>query len=227
MEQLKSAFSKMMKDSKNINAGDNMSYTNYTVKVVYNDSTNHPAVVSTIEIWQQKKLIEIKSTEMEVYQDEKDAFMVLPSKKLITRANAVMRGAPDKLNTVLGSMQDSLFKNAKISSCIDSKVKGYDKIIMLDVNERTSGTTGISRYIYYVNTTELFIKKIKIIYKNDSDESSEPNGLSSVEYVINQVDYSYKGKKLNENVQKKIMKTDKLLADKYSGYQFVDNRTKN
>jgi len=56
MEQLKSAFSKMMKDSKNINAGDNMSYTNYTVKVVYNDSTNHPAVVSTIEIWKKMRL---------------------------------------------------------------------------------------------------------------------------------------------------------------------------
>ena len=201
-----------------------MYYLNYAVKTVMADSANHPPQESTIELWLKGKLMEIKSKEMLVYQDQDEAFVVIPAKKMIMRNDAVM-DQKEVLQKQYALVQDTLLKRSTVHSCIAVKGNGYNRVITLRMNEQAQELSGMYQAEYYVDTEAAQIKQVRVYY-TENHSSGMGQELLYTQYSFTKTSYDYKGKTLHDKVENKFMKNAVVLKEAYKGFSLVDNRQK-
>jgi hypothetical protein len=215
-EFLRSIFKNMGEQGK-VQQPDQTFYMSYSLHTVNVDSLQKPTD-ATIQVWKKNKLIEIKSAEMNVFQDEKDAFIVLPHKKLILRNDAALKQQGDASMDKYLALYDSLLNYSRITKNIAVKSKGYDRQISIEVDEKGQYLFKIKKADYFVNTTTRSIKKVRMYY-GDSFKSS----IAYVDYLINDLEYNYKRKHLSDNVETAFL-TNNKLKENFKGYKLIDNR---
>lgn len=221
MQELKGIFRQVHQSAEAASPGKTC-YMSYSVKPVMKDSAAHPAVESTIELWKKGKLMEIRSSDMQVYQDEREAFIVIPSKKLIMRNDAVSAKSHD-LQKQYSILQDTLLKCSRVQSCLARKGKGFNKTIMLLVNERGQAMLGIQKAEYDVDTEAALVRNIRVYYTENSPANPYQD-LLYTQYSFHQTSYDHKGKTLSSSVENKFMKNKAGLKESYKGFTLVDNR---
>jgi hypothetical protein len=219
MELLRSVFKNINDQSKAVSP-EQVFYINYSLSTGSTDSTEQP-VNSTIEVWTKNKLVEVKNPEMQVFQDEKEVFILLPAKHLILRNDAASMKKTDIAGKKMLAMYDTLLQYSRITASEKVKAKGYDKHISIALTEKGRELMGISKADYYIDSQARAIKKVSIYY---SGESSQHNAqIAYVNYTINKIEYDHKGKKLNSNVASAFISNNKL-KESYKGYTLMDNR---
>lgn len=219
MELLRSIFKNISRQSVAVNP-EQVFYMSYSLSTFNVDSTEQP-ISSTIEVWTKNKLVEVKSPQMQVYQDSKDAFIILPLKHLIVRNDADTIKNAEMNGKKMLAMYDSLLRYSSISASEKVKATGYDKHIAIKVNEKGQEMFGVSKADYWIDSNARTIKKVRICY---AAESAQYNAqISYVDYMINKMEYDHKGKKLSNNVALNFLKNNKL-KENYKGYTLVDNR---
>lgn len=222
MQELKEIFRHMQQERP---SGDQrVYYLNYAVKTVMADSAKHPPRESTIELWSKGKLMEIKSSEMLVYQDKDEAFVVIPSKKMIMRNDAMpdQREVLQKQNALV---QDTLLKRSSIQSCRQVKGDGYNKVISLLMNEQGRELSGIMKAEYDVDTESKQVKHVRVYY-TENHPARMGQDLVYTQYSFRRTSYDYKGKTLSDKVETKFMKDGTRLKETYKGFSLIDNRQK-
>jgi hypothetical protein len=198
---------------------DKVCYMKYAVKAVSVDSLNVPYSESTIEAWYRKNHIEIKSRDMELYQDEKEVLTILPTKKLILRSDAVIKDSKSQ-NRILLKF-DTLLNYCTVKS--QNSVKNSSlTLVELDVNDRGIKMSGVKKIFYYLDLKKQSISKVKIIYAHKNGSLTE--SIAYAEYDFKVQDYDYKGKKLSDNVSDTFIKRKSKLNQKFSSYKLIDNR---
>lgn len=203
-------------------------YLNYTVRTVTKDSVADGRIESKVEMWLSKKQLQMKSREMEIYQDENDVFAILPQKKMILRSDAVSIKDQESRQKRMSMLQDTLFTLSKVAACtmLKSTVGDADKVVVLEVNEKGKQLLNISRVTFYINSSKNEFKKVKIEYDWKKALPGSMTDLVYTEYVINQYSFNYTKKKLEKNVERLFMRSKNELLPLYASYKLIDNRIK-
>jgi hypothetical protein len=220
LDEVRSLYRKLNSLDALKNPENKMYYLHYSVKAVAHDSMKNKIPDTEIRMWMNRERMEVQSKEMEVYQDEKNAFVVLPTRKMILRndpdrrANLVKRR---KLNL----LQDTLFALSRIVSC--EKLPGTAlKRLILEVNEEGQRLLKIKRLTFLVDLPAQQIKNIRLDYTHaDSGGVTE---LASVNYKIEEMSMDYKNKNLDGNIASHFVGWNDKLLSRYDGFKLVDNR---
>ncbi|HET6227055.1 MAG TPA: hypothetical protein VFF27_12290 [Bacteroidia bacterium] len=195
-------------------------FMSYSLHTVHLDTLEKPTDV-TIEVWKKNSLVEIKSAQMNVYQDLKETFIMLPDKHMIMRNDATLRKQDQaSVNKNMG-LYDSLLNYSQI---VDSQIqkfkKEYDRKISIAVNEKGQQLFKIKKADYFINTETKTIKKVRVYY---TDQTAALSKIAYVDYIINDMQEDYQGKKLSAQVASIFLNGDKL-KNTYKDYKLVDNR---
>ena len=218
---LRSIYSKM--NGSHLN--DEVLYLNYTVIAVPYDTVNNETTTNTIEVWMNKQQMHLKSDHMQVYQDNKDIFTILPNKKLVYRSDAFPGPEKAKKAGKLGLLQDTLFTLCHVVQCESNPASPYQKIV-LRTNERGKKLFNIRELVFHIDTRKQVLKRIRINYNKKWMLPGLNEGLSYMEYTFNTNVHDAGKKKLDKPVERLVMQPGKKLAAPYTGFQLVDNRYK-
>jgi hypothetical protein len=162
----------------------------------------------------------VYSQVMVVLKDEKNTFMIIPSRKMIYWSDAITAKKDENLYTKMKQMQDTIFNNVKKVEYEEVKDnKAYDQVITLQLNERISKFLDIQKVIYYMNNKTGMLSKVYIEYLPDRQ-------YEKLEYDFNEIVMSYDKENINVPAKKLVFENDKDLLKKYLGYQLIDNRKK-
>jgi len=220
IEEVRSLYKKFNDVSALRNAGEKLFFLDYSVKTVTKDSVIDGIKNTEIRMWVDNKKMEVQSNEMQVYQDEKNAFVVLPSRKLIMRNDPDRRENKVKINQI-NRVQDTLFALSKVVS--SGLIKNTTlKRIVLEVNENGKRLLKISKLTFVIDTRSHEFKSLKLDYSGS--ENREGNRIMYVYYDFKTISMDCKDKILNNNFSPLFMKSENNLIDKYQGYTLVDNR---
>jgi|CXWL01.1.fsa_nt_gi hypothetical protein len=227
MAELKSIYKKYKDITATGIPKDKVYYMNYSVNTATEDSTSTGILTSVVETWMDKENLEVRSKEMEVYQNGKEAFIVFPAKKMVVHNDAVSMDAKKTGNKVkrMQFIQDTLFSMSRISFCGNvNSTNGIFKRVVLQVNDKGRTMTNIGKITFDINEKTKEFESIKIQYSPKS--KGLPGDVVWVEYVFNDVSFDYKGKEWPDNLSKNFLRSSSQLKEKYTGYELVDNRKK-
>lgn len=198
----------------------NVFYMRYTMRTVTADSAKDGVISSNVEMLANGNNIEVKSADAILYQDGKDAFMVLPKRKLIMRSDADHKNMQsDRHRARLELLQDTVFSFCTVEKC--GNLANGDKQVELVLNQKGKDLLGLGRILFvYSPVTKLF-KKVRIQYAPYS--RNLPGEVKWIEYSFQEISYDYKKKKPSASVEKLFMSGGKLVSA-YAGYQLIDNR---
>src|SRR4051812_36705302 len=184
---------------------EHVCYMSYSLHTVHLDSLEKPTDV-TIEVWKKNNLVEIKSDQMNVFQDMKETFIMLPDKHVIVRNDASLKDEIAVRKSM--ALYDSLLNYCEVFKSVREKSKnGYNRKISISINEKGQQLFKIKRADYFVDADSKNIKKVRVYY---SDNVSATLKISYVDYMINELNYDYKGKELSEHVFTYFLTNDKL-----------------
>lgn len=196
-------------------------YSNYTQQIVMWDSINTPRINMEVKMMMNKDHLQYITPDLEVYQDEKDVFMIIHSKKKVIWSKSDL-GDKQKSNNRIGNiaiLKDSLFDLSTPLRCETfKKTDGKEKTrLVLKTNKggRELFHIDVIEYVYdnFTESVESVITTFVPTYEIKR---------TVVNYKVN--DPAYKGIKLNKPVSSKIINKNNLLAGKYKGYELLDNR---
>lgn len=199
--------------------GGQVIYVHYTQQIVMRDSINNPKVETEVRMWMNKDHLQYITPDIEVYQDKRDAFMIIHSKKKVIWGQSDMESAGMGRVEKIVSLQDTLFDLSVPLLCEIYSTKEGKEMIRLVLKTNNAGR-------------ELFnIDQIEYTYNNQTGNPERviTNFIPSygikrsvVTYKAN--DNNYKGLKLDKPVSHKIVSSNNSLLAKYKGYQLLDNR---
>lgn len=224
MEQLKGIYKKMNAINSTPSKGKRY-YMDYTVRTATDDSSRAGITASRIQTWMDDKHLQIKSKEMEIYQDDLDVFTVLPQQKIVLRADADKHAGKDKLRKTT-FIQDTLFSLSKVTECQDLKDDKANKKIVLSLNTIGQERFHISKITFLLQTEKQEVKKIRVDYVQKRKEArTKNNEIVYVEYTFNEISFDSK-KVLNDKVKDVFLHSESELNSNYKGYKLIDNRNK-
>jgi len=182
------------------------------------DSVNYPRVDMNVKILLSKDQMHTLTNDIEIYQDNRDAFMVIHSKKMVMWATSTIRTDKKQKLKELSALRDTLFDLCDATACIGVKNrKGEGR------NKLTLRARELARKAFHVSTLQYLyepqsgkIEQVVISYL----PSYEVKRMTTTYKEIN---FNFKAK-INKSVISKILNKNNQLLLKYNGYQLVDNR---
>ena len=219
IREIKTCYKETWEKQQKASDAGKVCYLKYLVKTTVDKQSPVPASETTIEAWTCKKMMEIKSKDMEVYQDEKESLIIMPVKKLIVRNDAVMKekGFDSKISFI----HDTILSHCTVVK--EEKTNGgKKKNIELDVNKTGEQLSNIDRLEYVVDVAEKKIEKLVIHYKKGSGSFS--NSFSSVSYTFLDMDFNCTNRKLGFNISDGFIKKKKQANTAYANFKVIDNR---
>ncbi len=194
-------------------------YVNYNQKITMWDK-NTPSVSTDVKVWANKYRIKYITNDIEVYQDNRDVFMIIHSKKKVIWGQSEMKEGNEAINqiTKITALKDTLISLSTIIKCETIKKENMELLRMiLKFNGEAREQLSIDQMEYnYDNKTGNVVSVI-----TDFVSSHEVKRME-VHYLKNENDY--KGVKLDRPVSEKIVGKDNLLLPYYKYYQLIDNR---
>lgn len=191
-------------------------YMNYSLHTVSMDTLQKPTDV-IIEVWKKNKMMEVKNSQMNVFQDEKEVFIVLPDKQLVVRNDAAFKKEDGQSVTRYLSIFDSLLNYSTVTRNQVVKSKGYDRQVSIAINEKGQYIFKMKKIDYFIDSGAKKIKKVRMHYENST------SGIDYVDYTINELNNNFKGKDFPDQVATQFLNGNNL-KEKYKGYKLVDNR---
>ena len=196
-------------------------YVNYTVRTVSQDSLNDGIAESNIEMWMAGKRMQLKSTEMEIYQDEDEVFTVLPRHKMLVRSDRL----PNEDNSrgeQAAFFQDTLFALSTVSQC---QTMGHQKRIIMDVGATGQQLYQIKQVRFDINLDREMIRQVRVSY-TDSYRSSFPSmhNTAYMDYIVHELNYDYKERIKLPIVAGLFLDRNGRPKGAYADYELVDTR---
>lgn len=206
-------------DSRPLPDNKSVYYVNYNQKIVMWDKST-PTVNTDVKIWANMYRMKYATPDIEVYQDNRDAFMIIHSKKKIIWGQSEMKEGKDAMDQIakIAALKDTMLNHSTVLKCEIFEKDGKELLRMIiKVNADV-------REIYNV-------EQMEFIYDNSSGNILRINTdfipsyeAKRMEITYLKNEYDYKGVKLDKPVSEKIVSRSNLLLPKYKEYQLIDNR---
>lgn len=195
-------------------------YFAYTTIIEYWDKVTQPSVHLPCRIYMNKDQLHYVTKEAEIYQDNINAFMVIPSKKIILCSDAPSSHDKEKRLLQLLQFQDTLLSKGQLSHC-ETKMENGRNILKatLILNESIQKSFKAKNIIYWYDLDKERIVKSTIEYTTAHEVKSKTT-------IFNNMDLSASFK-MQRPAAEKIMTAKNHLLPKYKGYHLIDNRNSN
>lgn len=193
---------------------------NYKVRTATVDSARDGISETQIQVWAEGGNLEIRSEQMEVYQDARDVFIVLPQKKLVLRNDRTAYEKAGKRNLdKMRFIQDTVFTLGRVTEC---RQVGEEQVTVLELRPEGRQYTGLRRIVFTTAKADNNFRTIRLEY----EPGGENRGLVWIEYRIIEVSRGSSGRRPASDASTLIFEKGSILKKKYSGYELVDNRYK-
>lgn len=207
-----------------INLSSNIEGKTLYCKIGVISSTNIPKrgtlPEQLIEVYINKNQSKYISSEMIIFEDDKDAFTIITKEKTILWRNSVRKTSSETNGRKIGVLQDTLLSNLRtINTTEIVENKQNLKRIETKVLESEQAKYNIKNIIFYVDKKHQSIAKLEIKYL------VPVNSLLSVKYTFYDMDFDYKSKDMEvSSVKSLIFSSGTRLNDTYKGYTIKDIR---
>jgi hypothetical protein len=198
--------------------GKQVYYVNMTLKTEMNENTNIPDSETRADVYMSAHQLHYISSVLETYQDESDAFAVLPQRKMIVWSPGGKRADADNYMQMITQAQDTLLTMSSVSGCQKVEENGRSlKMITLVPHPQARDAYKIRRLEYFLDSANGSIARTNTYYLTNQNIV-----MRSITY--NKLDFNYSGEKLSRPVHEQIFASENKLHGKYQGYQLVDKR---
>lgn len=198
-----------------------MVYMDYTQTITMWDSLENPAQKLNVKLWMSKNYLKYITPDIQVFQNEKDAVMIVNSRKLIIRSSAEDLENDDsqlRKKELFTKLKDTLYKSLVAVKCDtyeDTKGVKHTKIFFSSP-EFIQEKFKITEMIYQLDATNNKMERTTTFFSKKSD-------MKRSAVVYNEISKSKKNTG-NENFINNIFTRKDKLKSKYVGYQLIDNR---
>lgn len=198
--------------SKSYNDGDKPAYISYNVLTTdWEDQTNS----SNVKVYKDKNNMHFFSEQVNIFQDEKDVFLILKMQKLVIVNSTKKEITNKKINDNFLELRKEFLENCTVVKCEKSPQNEFIKTLELKVNDNMGGVIKIEKMIYTYNTQTEKILTTKIDYNE--------------EYKVKEIFIKYNELEMESNysfisAKKNVLDRNNKLLPKYKGYELVDNR---
>ena len=175
-------------------------------------------VNNDVNIYMSKDQLHYLTNDIEVYQDFRDAFMIIHSKKIVMWTISAINREKEKRLKDLIQLRDTLFHYCEVKNCENQKYSDGRNIqkTTLKLHPDAQRTFKMNTISYWYDLDKEVVtkvvtdfipgyeaKKMTVIYKNINLDSD---------------------KKLHKPVAGLILNKKLKLLSKYKGYHLIDNR---
>ncbi len=192
-------------------------FIHYAQEVVMWDSLHYPTTRADVKLLMSKDQIHTITDEIEMYQDVRDAFLIIHSKKMVIWNSSTIRADKEKKLKELAGLSDTLFDLCRIKICQKVPVKNREmgQLLMIPEEELKASLNVRSLNLLY-EPEDGRIQKVEVEYTPDFDYQKTITTYKTI-------DFNYKAK-MNKPVMARILNKKQELLPAYQGYQLVDNR---
>jgi hypothetical protein len=181
---------------------------------------NIPGYQSSVDvkIYVNKNQMHYVTSNVSVYQDQKDAFMLVKNPKVIFRTESGYNSENDELLQLLAVFSDSVLATSRVIDYHEGHNSKKDKIqlITIETSKEAVDAMNVERVVYQVNKTRDKIEKMTMFYVY---------GYKYKKTVLThlETDLNYK-RKMTVPVSSLFLSPNGQLYDKYKSYRYIDNR---
>jgi hypothetical protein len=198
--------------------GKNVYYMRMTIKTDMNAKSNIPDSETNVEVYMSSDQLHYVSDVLSTYQDEQDAFAVLPQRKMIVWAKGGKRPDANAKKDLAIHVQDTLIELSIVTKCQVVQQAGKTlKMITMVPSKKAIEAFRVNYTEYFLDTENGRVAKVNTYYKTTEEVS-----MRSVTY--HELNLNFKKVKLNKPVYEQIFSEPNKLSSKYKGYQLIDNR---
>lgn len=196
---------------------DQVYYLKYSTKSMMWDETITPAKDIEIEILMSKDQLHYLAGDIVMFQDMRDAFMIIKSRKMIMwSTSAIYEDRQAKMEDLV-VFRDTLLELCTIKSCDKVSLDGVElKKIILQPNERARKYLKLEKMEVLYNPEKKWINKVVIDYTRKHE-------MKKTTVTYDEMNYDFKAK-MNKPVMDLIFARNNQLRSVYNGYQLIDNR---
>ena len=158
------------------------------------------------------------SDDIEIYQDQEDAFMVIKKRKMLIHSESSLKiDKHERLNEIL-SFQDSLFRHMELKNCTEVKGKDDKKYLIVDMklDSLTNIVHRMRNIRFTYNLDEKSIKRVKFDYLPGQK-------MKSLTQTIVEMDLNH-SRKMNKPVMELFFTSGGKLKPEYAGYRYIDKK---
>lgn len=199
-------------------SGKKVYHMRMTIKTDMSPQSRMPDAQTDVEVFMSARQMHYISNVLTTYQDEHDAFAVLPQRKTIVwSAGGKSPDAKAKKEQAI-HIQDTLITVSKITNCrtVEENGKTYKQLTMVPF-KKAMETFRVSRIDYFINSAEKRIEKVNTYYQAGAEIE-----MQSITY--HELDLNYSKSALQKPVYGQIFASSGKLLSRYKGYQLVDNK---
>jgi hypothetical protein len=182
------------------------------------DSISEPSVKMNVKIIMSSNQIQYYTNDIELYQDERDAFMVVKPKKMIAWSTSSLNELKGERFKELTKTQDTLLAVSTVTSC--RTVKDGEKsttIMVLTPKADAQRAFKVKTATYWFNNVTKRVEEVVIEFMPGYDAKRRTTSYKTM-------DLNYKLIKLNKPVLGLVLDKKNKPLSKYKGFQLIDNR---
>ncbi|MBL4898911.1 MAG: hypothetical protein JKX76_04575 [Colwellia sp.] len=227
LKQVKTIYDQLRNAPIDLN-GKHTYYVDYSVRTVTRDSMESGPLDSRIQMWMQGESMRILSKEVEVYQDRKEVFTVMPLQKALVRTDKMLTSQNDHKKQNMALFQDTLFALSKVSYCESLKLNtGVGKRVVLQLSGEGRELLHIKSIVFDIDEAKRQIVKVRVNYADDYKSPRSPlSQIVYVEYIINHLDFQNNKKIDGPRVVSLFLESNGDLNERYRDYAYMDARYK-
>jgi hypothetical protein len=192
----------------------------YTVHARMRPDLKLEDVTTHVELKMSDSVVQFVTGEIEVYQDRRQSFTVIPTRGLIYLGDADLPGMRRKRIEMLSMLQDTLFAMCESAECRDVRSGGRALVqVTMKMNARAQRLYHARTVILLIDVREDIIRGMTVRYTADSR-------IETLEMTVDAFDFIDGSGELNRPVASRFFSNDRRLLPRYTGYRVIDNRSK-
>lgn len=190
----------------------------YTVRAIMRPDLKREDVVSHVDLKMSDRAMHFVSHEVEVYQDGRQAFTVLPERHVIYLTDADIEGMREKRIASIASLQDTLFSMCQSAHCSEIRQRGeiLSQVTMM-MNPRAQARYHIRTITLLIDTKDEMIRRMMVRYTSDSR-------IETLSVEVEKLNRACAPDELNKPIASNFFSGDAQLLPRYRNYRVIDNR---
>lgn len=199
-------------------SGKRVYYMNMTITTDMSSKSRIPDSEVTVRVYMSATKLHYVSDVLSTYQDEENAFAVLPQRKVIVWSNGGKLPDAKSNMEMVTQLQDTLVSLSNVVSCNESVENGRAmKVLTMTPYKKAMDIFKVNKIEYSIDPNAKRIERVKTYYQPGEDIV-----MRSITY--HELDLNYNKTNLAKSVYHEIFHASGKLLDKYKGYQVIDNR---
>jgi hypothetical protein len=213
LELLKRAYAKIAE----IESMNRTCHVRYTVKTEAMMRGKQVNSTSEVDVVTSRSQMQVRSKEMEVFQDEAHMVVVSPSARTVFIGTSSPQKFRDERTRNFGALQERLLSTSEVSECatISNTTRNADRRITLQLRPGAQQQIRLSTITYLVDSKADMIREMIAVGLPGSD-------FTTVDYIFTVFESDYHTTVLDQSVLRQCFTPKGNLLAKYAGYRIID-----